>query len=326
MAHHIRVLSEEDVRSALSMDQAIIVMAKAFAQLSHGLLSMPVRMVSHFDQTMLFYKPAASKNEHIIGVKLLTQVGSNRGQSLPVIQGLILLTDYHNGRFLALMDGTYITSLRTGAASGLATKWLSREDAKVAAIFGAGVQGRTQLMAICKVRCIEKAYIFDILAEATGAFIDQMQPVCNAKLISGSSLEVLKEVDIICTATDASKPLFDMSHLKKGVHINAIGSFRPCMTEIHEEVIAQAQVYVDHKESALAESGDLINPVQSGVVSESHIVGEIGALINGEIPGRTDEGGVTVFKSVGVAVQDLATAYAVYQNAITHNLGQMIHL
>ena len=326
MAHQIRVLSEEDVRSALSMEEAIDVMAKAFAQLSNGSLSMPVRMVSHFDDTMLFYKPAASKNEDIIGVKLLTQVSSNRERSLPVIQGIIVLTDYHNGRFLALMDGTHITSLRTGATSGLATKWLSREQAKVAAIFGAGAQGRTQLSAICKVRAIEKAYIFDINAEAISAYIYEMQPVCNAKLIPGSTLDVLKEVDIICTATDSSKPLFNMSHLKKGVHINAIGSFRPCMTEIEEDVMVQAKVYVDHKESALAESGDLINPVLSGVIAESHIVGEIGALINGQIQGRTDEEEVTVFKSVGVAVQDLAAAYAVYQSAIINNLGQMIHL
>ena len=152
MAHRIRVLSEKDVHMALDMHQAIDAMSYAFSQLSSGALTMPVRMVSDFDNTILFCKPAASKSDHTIGVKILTQVASNRELAMPVIQGLILLADYHDGRFLALMDGTSITALRTGAASGLATRLLSREDAKVAAIFGAGAQGRTQLSAICAVR------------------------------------------------------------------------------------------------------------------------------------------------------------------------------
>jgi len=326
MTHHIRVLSQEEVRLTLTMHEAIDVMSDAFSQLSNGMLMMPVRMVADFDEATLFYKPAASKNERVIGVKLLTQVGSNRERSLPAIQGIILLTDYVDGRFLALMDGTYITALRTGAAAGLATKWLSREEAKVAAIFGAGAQGRMQLSALSVVRNIEKVYVFDLDKNVVDACISEMQPQCRAKLLPGTSTQVLKEVDIICTATNATKPLFEMSNLKRGVHINAIGSFKPYMNEISEEVVAHALVYVDHNESALAESGDLINPIRSGAITQSHIVGEIGALINGNIPGRIHEDQTTLFKSVGVAVQDLAAANAVYRKAIINNLGQIIHL
>jgi ornithine cyclodeaminase/alanine dehydrogenase-like protein (mu-crystallin family) len=308
------------------MHESIDVMSDAFSQLSNGTLQMPVRMVSDFDDLSLLYKPAASKREGIIAVKLLTQTGSNRNRSLPIIQGIIVLADYVDGRFLALMDGASITALRTGAASGLATKWLSNKEAKVAAIFGAGVQGRTQLSAICAVRNIQKAYVFDPNKEAADAFIDEMQPQCSAKLVLGSSNQVLKEVDVICTATDSAKPLFELTDLKQGVHINAIGSFKPTMNEISPEVIAQALVYVDHAESALKESGDLINPLQSGAISQSHIVGEIGALINGQIPGRAHKDQNTLFKSVGVAVQDLAAAHAVYQKSTTNHLGQIIHL
>ena len=319
MSHNIRILSKEDIRNALSIHQTIDAMSDAFAQLSDGTLQMPVRTVSDFDDLTLLYKPAASPKDQTIGVKLLTQTGANRDRSLPIIQGIMILIDSVDGRFLALMDGAHITALRTGAASGLATKWLSNEDAKVAAIFGAGVQGRTQLSAICAVRNIEKAYIFDLSKEAVDTFIAEMQPQCSAKLILGTSNQALKEADIICTATDATKPLFELRDLKQGVHINAIGSFKPSMNEITEEVIAHALVYVDHKESVLKESGDLINPLQSGAISQSHIVGEIGSLINGQISGRTRKDQITLFKSVGVAAQDLAVAHAIYQKtAINH--------
>jgi ornithine cyclodeaminase/alanine dehydrogenase len=305
---------------------AIEVMANAFSELSNGTVEMPVRMVSHFDGTTFFCKPAASPIENTIGVKILTQVSANRERALPVIQGVMLLTDYRDGRFLALIDGTSLTALRTGAAAGLATQLLANEEAQTAAIFGAGAQGRTQLAAICAVRHLKKVYIFDICAQAVEAFMVEMQAECAAELVPAKGLNVLKEADVICTATNAMKPLFGWSYLKKGVHINAIGSFKPDMQEISEEVVAKARLYVDHKASALSEAGDLIKPLQLGLIDESHIIGEIGALVNGKIAGRRSKDEITLFKSVGVAAQDLAVASTVYWKAVSDGLGREIEI
>lgn len=306
------------------MGEAIDVMSDVFSQLSNGELEMPIRSVTDFGDNTVFYKPAASKNDGAIGIKLLTQVNSNRERHLPVIQGLMLLVDYVDGRFLSLMDGTYVTALRTAAASGLATKLLANPDAKVAAIFGAGAQGRTQLLAVCEARNIEKVFIFDLNPDAVSAFIAEMSGLVSAKLLRGESNDCLKEVDVICTVTTSPRPLFKLSELKGGVHINAIGSFKPTMNEIEGAIVAASELYLDHKESVVAESGDIINPLRDGLITESHIKGEIGDLVNGKIGGRSDSSRITLFKSVGVAAQDLATANWVYRKSVEKDLGQTV--
>lgn len=306
------------------MGEAIDVMSDVFSQLSNGELEMPIRSVTDFGENTVFYKPAASKNDGAIGIKLLTQVNSNRERNLPVIQGLMLLVDYVDGRFLSLMDGTYVTALRTAAASGLATKLLANPDAKVAAIFGAGAQGRTQLLAVCEARNIEKVFIFDLNSDVVSAFIAEMSGQVSAKLLKGESNDCLKEVDVICTVTTSPRPLFKLSELKGGVHINAIGSFKPTMNEIEGAIVAASELYLDHKESVVAESGDIINPLRDGLITESHIKGEIGDLVNGKIGGRSDSSRITLFKSVGVAAQDLATANWVYRKSVEKDLGQTV--
>ncbi|MEG1794774.1 MAG: hypothetical protein RR257_07125, partial [Rikenellaceae bacterium] len=215
--HSIKFLSEEDIKKTVTMGDTIDIISDVFSKLSNGELEMPIRSVTDFGENAVFYKPAASKSDGVIGVKLLTQVNSNRERHLPVIQGLMMLVDYFDGRYLSIMDGTYITSLRTGATSGLATKLLSNKNAKIAAIFGAGAQGRTQLLAICEVRNIEKVYIFDLNEDAVNSFINEMTPLVKAKLVRGGSKECLKEVDVICTVTTSPIPLFSLSDLKKGV-------------------------------------------------------------------------------------------------------------
>lgn len=308
------------------MGEAIEAMSDVFSKLSKGELEMPIRSVTDFGENTVFYKPAASKSDGAIGIKLLTQVNSNRERHLPVIQGLMMLVDYTDGRFLSIMDGTYVTALRTAAASGLATKLLANTDARVAAIFGAGAQGRTQLLAICEARKIEKVYIFDLNADAVAAYIDEMKGIVGAELVRGTSNACLKEVDVICTVTTSPRPLFQLSELKEGVHINAIGSFKPSMNEIGGAIVAASELYLDHRESVVAESGDIINPLRDGLITESHIKGEIGDLVNGKIEGRKNTAQITLFKSVGVAVQDLATANLVYRKSMEKGLGQTVNV
>lgn len=317
----MKIFSVEQMQSLVSMKEAIEAMRLIFGELSAGESVMPVRSVSTFGDMMLLYKPSFSPAKNYAAVKLLTQVEKNPSRGLPMIQGVVLLIDSLNGNLLAMMDGKYITALRTGAASGLATDLLACEDASTAAIFGAGVQGATQLEAVCAVRPIEKAYIFDVNLDAAAAYAQRQSEKLGIPVRVGTSPDLLKEVDVICTATGARAPLFQLGHLKTNVHINAIGSFRPHMQELPPEWVATAKVYVDHIDSCLAETGDLLIPIEKGLFTRSHIQGEIGAVARGSLTGRTNNGEATLFKSVGVAVQDLAAAALIYEKAQSQNMG-----
>jgi ornithine cyclodeaminase/alanine dehydrogenase-like protein (mu-crystallin family) len=282
-------------------------------------------MVSEIENLTLLYKPAASVKEKMVGIKILSQVEQNRNFKIPVIQGLVFLINLTDGRFISLMDGTHLTALRTGAASGLATRLLAREDAKVAAIFGAGAQGRTQLLAIDAVRNLERVYVYDINEAAIRLFADDMGSKVKADILTGRMADI-KEADVICTATGSTKPLFSLNDLKKGVHINAIGSYKPNMQEIDPLIVASSRLYLDHIDSVVKESGDIIRPLESGIISKEHILGEIGDVFVNRVKGRLSDNDITLFKSVGLAVQDLAMANAVYQYAEEKEIGQIIYL
>ncbi len=322
----MKIISTEQMKSLVSMQEAIDAMSTIFGELSSGKSVMPIRTVNTFGEMILFHKPSYSIEKNYAAVKLLTQVESNPSRGLPMIQGLVFLMDSINGNLLAMMDGKYITALRTGATSGLATDLLACKDATVAAIFGAGVQGATQLEGVCAVRPIKKAYIFDINPAAASTYAQRESAKLSIPVCVGSSLEVLRDVDVICTATGARAPLFQLEHLKPNVHINAIGSFLPQMQELPPEWVASANVYVDHVDSCLAETGDLIIPLEKGIITHKHILGEIGDVVNGTLPGRTNNYETTLFKSVGVAVQDLAAAALIYEKAQVNHVGQEITL
>jgi ornithine cyclodeaminase/alanine dehydrogenase len=322
----MKFISTEQMRSLVSMSEAIDAMRGIFGELSSGKSIMPVRTVNMFGEMMLLNKPSYSPSKNYAAIKLLTQVESNPSRGLPMIQGLVFLMDSTNGNLLAMMDGKYITSLRTGAASGLATQLLACKEATVAAIFGAGVQGATQLEAVCAVRPIKKAYIFDVNPASAATYAERQSAKLGISVYVGSSLDVLRDVDVICTATGARAPLFQAEHLKPSVHINAIGSFRPHMQELPPDWVASANVYVDHVDSCLAETGDLLIPIEKGLMTSKHILGEIGDVVNGTIAGRTNSHDATLFKSVGVAVQDLAAAALIYEKAKSQNIGEELAL
>jgi len=322
----MKFILTEQMQSLVSMPEAIEAMSAIFGELSAGKSIMPVRTVNMFGEMMLLNKPSYSPSKNYAAIKLLTQVESNPSRGLPMIQGLVFLMDSTNGNLLAMMDGKFITALRTGAASGLATQLLACDDATVAAIFGAGVQGATQLEAVCAVRPIKKAYIFDVNPASAAAYVERQSAKLGIPVSVGTSLELLKDVDVICTATGARAPLFQAEHLKPGVHINAIGSFRPHMQELPPEWVAAAKVYVDHVDSCLAETGDLLIPIENGLMTRQHILGELGDVVNGTLTGRTNDCEATLFKSVGVAVQDLAAAALIYEKAQSQNIGEELAL
>jgi ornithine cyclodeaminase/alanine dehydrogenase-like protein (mu-crystallin family) len=224
------------------------------------------------------------------------------------------------------MDGEYLTALRTGAASGLATRCFARKDARILELFGCGSQGRTQLEAVVCERDIKKVLVFDPNEELARQFISEMEQRLNLEMVYTTDTNQLKEADIICTATNSQKPLFKRENVKEGVHINAIGSFQPHMQELDPLLIRDARVFLDHSEPCLKESGDLIKPISEGIISETHIAGEIGDFLLDKITGRESEEQITLFKSVGVAIQDYAVATDIYKSSLEEGFGIEINL
>lgn len=322
----IKILSSADVKKLVPMEEALGVVENAFRDLSEGRVKMPLRTITDLgkEELTLFYKPSFMPTIGTVGIKLLSQYKQTPRAGLTTIQGIVILIDAETNRTRAIVDGTYLTALRTGAASGVATRCLAREDASVLALFGAGAQGYTQFEAMCCVRKIKKVYIFDLHPEAVQRFIDFYRSRAGIEFCAGEDTGVLEEADIICTVTNSESPLFKKEVLKKGVHINAIGSYNPKMQELPEDMLASASLIVDHKDSCFSESGDILIPLSKGILDEKHYKGEIGDLLTGKARGRDSEEEITIFKSVGIAIQDLATAAYAFRKSCECDVGSEV--
>ncbi|MHC1704734.1 MAG: ornithine cyclodeaminase family protein [Tenuifilaceae bacterium] len=324
----IRIIKAGDIKKFYSMPKAIDAMGRAFNSLSSGESYVPVRFVSKLptNELLMLFKPAFVEKDKRVTIKFLTQREAGCIPGIPTIQGIVLVIDSVTGEILSIMDGEYLTALRTGAASGLATRCLARKDAQILALFGCGSQGRTQLEAVVCERDIKKILVFETNKELASQFICEMEKRFNIDLVYTTDTKKLKKADIICTATNSQKPLFFRENVKEGVHINAIGSFQPHMQELDPLLIRDARVFLDHAEPCLKESGDLIKPILEGLISESNIAGEIGDFLLNRIAGRESENQITIFKSVGVAIQDYAVATDIYNYSLEQEFGFEIKL
>ncbi len=317
-------LSHADVRRALPMADAIEAMHTAFLQLADGRVIMPARSKVEIPEAngVVLLMPCYAAGTHRVSLKLLTQFADNGRLGLPLIQAVVLLADAVNGRLLALVDGSAITALRTGAASGVATRLLASPSADTAAVFGAGVQACTQLEAVYTVRQIKQVRVFDCCRPAAEAFAQDMSSRLGIPVLAtSSSAEALAGVQIVCTATTSSTPVFEDRDLADGVHINAVGSWRPRTAEIPPDTVCRARVFVDHRDAALEEAGDLLMPLQEDRITAEHIQAELGDLIAGRVAGRQASDEITLFKSVGLAVQDLFAAARAVENARRLGIG-----
>jgi alanine dehydrogenase len=308
--HPFLYLSAADVRRALPMPEAIAAMKEAFVDLSAGRIEMPQRTKARLEADgLLLLMPCFSPALGSAGVKLLTLCPSNRSRGLPMIQALVVLAEGTTGTPLGVLEGSALTSIRTGAASGAATDVLARPDAESAAVFGAGVQARTQLAAILAVRRIRRVRVHDVHAPSAAAFAEEMSAFHRIDVrIAGSPAEALAEAEIVCTATTSRAPVFEDRDVRPGTHINAVGVFEPGYAEVPAATVARARVVVDQVEAALEEAGDLLRPHAAGLIGRSHFGIELGDVLAGRAVGRRSPDEITLFKSVGLAVQDLYAA------------------
>ena len=306
----LRYITTDEIQRTLAMTEAIRAVRDAFVELSTGRTLVPARTSLEIPgrRTTALVMPAYLPRTERIGVKLISLCEDNPAKGRPLAQAVTVVMDAETGTPLAVLEAGYLTAVRTGAASGVATDALARPDARVAAVFGAGVQGRTQLEAVAAVRSLRKAIVFDTDARSAAAFAAEMGDKLGLDVEPASSPEALREADIVCTATTAAAPVFADADLKPGAHINAVGSYKPHVREIPGETVERAVLFVDERRSCLEEAGDLIIPIRQGLIDEDHIRAEIGEVLAGLKPGRTSEDEITLFKSVGNAILDLAVA------------------
>ena len=328
----LRVLSREDVRQAVPMAEAVQIVEKAFIQLSAGKAISPIRTpidITRHHGTILFM-PAYLSDTDAVGIKIVSVFPDNIRMGRLTISALVVINDATTGEPQAILDGSYLTALRTGAASGVATRWLSRKESGIVAIFGAGTQGSTQLEAVCEVRDIRRVWVCDVVAERAELFAQEMKRrggrIPADVRVAASPAEAVREADVICTATTSLKPVFSHKDLRPGVHINGIGSFKPEMQEIDEATVRSALITVDSREAAWAEAGDLIIPRDKGIIQESDIYAEIGEIANHQKLGRASDEQITFFKAVGNAIQDIAVADFLLKKAERQSLGVVVEI
>jgi alanine dehydrogenase len=319
----LRVLSASDIDRAIDMPASIDVMSAAFGQLAAGRANVPQRLGLTTDDGLVLAMPGSLPDERALAIKIVTVFPGNARLDLPSIYGLVLVLDASTGAPVALMEGSHLTALRTGATSGLATKFMARDDAHVVALFGAGVQARTQLAGVCAVRDVREVRIVSRRAELAGQFARELVGL-DVRVLRGAS--AVRGADIIITATTSSTPLFDGQDLDPGTHINAIGAYTAHMREVDSMAVRRARVVVDTRRGALVEAGDLLIPMREETIGAEHIVAELGELVNGSIRGRTSQDEITLFKSVGHAAEDVALAHRVLEIATAQNIGTMVSL
>lgn len=306
-------------------------MKAAFSQFSTGQANVPLRSripVPDQDGVALFM-PAHLTQSDDLAVKVVSVFPNNAQRNEQIIYATVLVLDPTSGRPLALLEGSTLTAIRTGAGSGAATDLLARQNAQTVAIIGSGVQARTQLEAVCKVRSIQKVYVYSPNKDHAAAFAKEMAgqgPIPTDIWTVSDPNEAVKAADIVCAATTSNVPVFDGRDLQPGTHINGVGSFTPEMQEIDITTIRRSLVVVDARESVMAEAGDILVPLQAGEITEDHIHAEIGEVISGMKDGRTSPEQITYFKSCGLAVQDAAAGRIALDNAIKFNLGTTISL
>ena len=304
MSSELRVIGAEELRALLPMAAAVDALEEAFRTLDPG--AGPPRTHVETPRGSLLLMPAFG--DAGVGVKLVSLTPANRERGLPLIHASYLLFDAETQAPEVLLDGSSLTGLRTAAVSGLATRHLSRQDAHRLVVFGAGVQAMSHLEAMCVVRPVTELVVVSRSRAAAQALVEEGLGRGLAARLGES--DAVRDADLICTCTTAEEPVFDGSLLAPGAHVNAVGSYRPETRELDTETVRRGRVVVETREVALAEAGDLLIPIREGAIEAADVVADLAELVRGAKVRRSPDD-VTVFKSVGMAFEDLVVARAV---------------
>jgi len=316
------LLDHAAVTALLPMTECINVMNLALSALARGDADLPLRSVLKLPAGNAAFAMMPAKLWNAVGLKAITVFPENRGTQWESHQGVVLLFELQHGSLLAIADASSITAIRTAAVSGLATLLLARQGASELAILGAGVQADTHLDAMRVARPIERVRVWSRTFANADAFARraaekyqiEVQPAETAQ-------EAVANADIICTVTASKEPVLKGEWIATGAHINAVGASVKTSRELDDDAVVRSRMFVDRRESTLAESGDFLIPLSNGVITESHIVGELGDILTDRVAGRTAKEEVTLFKSLGLAVEDVAVAHYLYDKAMKENQG-----
>ncbi|MBU5668731.1 ornithine cyclodeaminase family protein [Peptoniphilus sp. MSJ-1] len=330
----ILVLKDKDLREAVTIKDVIEADKEALKEYSAGNSDIPLRTVIDVDKensSTAIFMPGYIKDKNALGLKIIDIYPQNIEKGLPSSPSTMILIDDENGFVKAILDGTMLTRLRTGAVAGAATEVLSNEDADKFLLIGTGGQAQTQLEAVLAVRDIKKAYVYDMNFERAKEFAKKMNEELSeydSEIIAVEDTnEVIEEVDIITTVTTSKNPVFDGTRVKKGVHVNGVGSYTPDMQETPSEFIERAdKIFTDTKEGVLEESGDVLIPIEAKKLSEDKVSHELGNLLLGKETGRVSKDEITWFKTVGFAGLDIIVAEKIYRLAKEKGIGQIINM
>jgi alanine dehydrogenase len=319
-------LGDREVRQLLSMGEALDAVEEAFRQHALGKVQMPPKLYLTFHKHGgdLRAMPAYLEEMDAAGVKIVNAHPSNPSRGLPTVMAVLVLNDPATGAPQAIMDATYLTDMRTGAAGGVASKHLARKDSRVLGIIGAGRQARTQLLAITEVMDIEMVKVASRSMDDAARFIDAMGPRVDVEM-EACTVRDACNCDVLSTTTPVRKPVVREEWIREGTHINAIGADAEGKQELDPGILKKARIFVDDMAQA-THSGEVNVPLARGLLSLDDIDGEIGEVIAGVINGRTDEREITIFDSTGLAIQDVATGLVVYNKAVKEGVGRKLTL
>ncbi|NOV01869.1 ornithine cyclodeaminase family protein [Paenibacillus planticolens] len=320
------VINQREVMELLPMSACIEIMQAVLADLTSGQAVQSLRSVVPLQGSHLMgLMPAYLKREERVGAKVITVLPDNHAKGMPSHQGFVSLFNSTNGQLEAIVDGTKITAIRTAAVSAAATKLLAKQEASTLAMIGTGEQARTHIEAMRLVRPIERIKVWGPNPAYAQKLKEETESRYNVLVEAVSSAEqAVRDADIICTVTASTTPIVQGAWIKEGAHVNAVGACRAKDRELDTELVRRAELFVDRRESAVNEAGDYLIPLQEGAITEEHILAEIGELFAGLKQGRSSNSAVTLFKSLGLACEDLAAAHYIVQEAVRRNKGTQI--
>jgi len=324
----ILIVNKSEIKKSIAMLDCVEIMKNLFIQLENGIVNNPLRKAMLLPEDfrgLLSMMPGYNLQENIMGIKTVSVYPENSKIGLESHQGTVTLFDLNNGTPLAIMDASQITAIRTAAASAVATKALANSNSNILAIIGSGVQADSHIEAMDAILDLKEVRVWSRNKNNVRKFINIQNKKYSASFIHSESIcKALENADVVCATTSTNKPIISSNYLTKGMHINAVGSSVKNSRELDGEAMKLSKLYVDKIESTINESGDFLIAKKEGFIDNNHIIGSIGSVLTNKVNGRKSKDDITLFKSLGLSVEDIATAFFIYEKYKNNNKGHWV--